>query len=441
MLPPVPTCGGVQDSGGWHPARTGAAYRRSQKPRDNRSRAVGEVSRSVGRVASVACSEMKPSVLVLPTLLLVACSSPGPVSASKPSSHPTASAAASPSATPAPNHEQLLVVLESSGGPAKQADTIAIAGLDGVARAKAHFKPRSVPWILPDLGALLPQVAHVAARRAYYVDGDGVVRSLGADGSVREETRFPVTDGQQEVSFAVSQDGRDLVGAVVTLPAEPKPPPTPGYFPSAPYAMDVFTATSGSSAVVAYHRTWTYHDNLGSGAQFVAWDVAGPVATWPSGLGTQGGGPHQWNGAMLVHFPGGRPGAAVPAPAGCTPWDLLPSGVFLCGGSNEALMVLGPDGSLRWRYTGTGGDGPELYGFLSPDAERVVALGSKSPTVYSASDPPITMPDGFFHSGWIDSRTVAGITTSGDFAFVSLASPGHVTDLGFKGQFVEGLAT
>jgi hypothetical protein len=352
---------------------------------------------------------------------------------------PCAPAGSSPAAAPA---GPLFVVLESSQGAGHLPDTIAIAGLDGYAKAKTHFKPSGFPWVAPDLGALLPQLAHVAAGRAYYVDGDGVVRSLGVDGGVREETRFPVTSGQQEVSFAVSPNGRQLVGAVVTLPPEPNPPPTPPYVPSTPYAMEVFTANAGSSASVAYHRTWMYQDNLGSGAQFVGWDTGGPVATWPSALGTQGGGPHQWNGNALVHYPGGRPGNTVPAPGGCYPWDLLPTGFVVCGHGDNTFQVLGTDGRAAWNYAGSGSGLSIIYGFLSPDAQRVVATGQTNPTVFPRSGSPVTLADGFFHSGWIDSQTIAGnVEPSGNFAYVTLADPSHAVDLGFKGTFVGGMST
>ena len=370
--------------------------------------------------------------MLLPLLLLTACGPQAPQT----SSHPGATAP--PAASPSPGAaarapETLLVVLESSGGVGKAQDTIAIAGLDGYARAKTRFKPLATPWVLPELGTLMPQMAHVAAGRAYYVDGDGVVRSLGVDGSVRSETRFPVTSSQQEVSFAVSPDGHDLVGSVVTLPARPTPEPTPGWFTTAPYAMDVLTATSGGPATVAYHRTWTYDEHLGGGAQFVGWDPAGPVATLPSALGTQGGGPHQWNGESLIHFPGGRPGSAVQAPTDCYLMDMLPNGTSLCaGGHTGALQVLGPDGATLWAPPTQG----VFYGFLSPDAQRVVALGD-TPIVYSRSGAPVHLPDTFFHAGWIDAKTIAGSVRE-NVGYVSLANPGKVVDLGFKGRFVGG---
>lgn len=328
------------------------------------------------------------------------------------------------------------MALESSGGRVQAPDAIAMVGLDSKIRAKARFKPRAIPWVLPNLSALLPEAAHVAAGRAYYVDGGGTVRSLGVDGDIREETRFPVTSTQQEVSFAVSPDGHDLMGAVVTLPPEPSPPPSPGYVPSAPYSMDVLTATSGSAARVAYHRTWTYKEHLGSGAQFIGWDQGGPLATWPSGLGTQGGGPHQWNG-NVVHFRKTGPGSPLPAPAGCYPMDLLPTGVFVCGPGDNTFQVVGPDGGVRWRYAARDAGVSLTYCFLSPDARRVVSFGLTESTVYPQSGSPITMASGFYHGGWIDSQTVAGtLDPPGHLAYVSLARPHHAVELGLTGQIV-----
>jgi len=204
--------------------------------------------------------------------------------------------------------------------------------------------------------------------------------------------------------------------------------------------MDVLTATSGGAATVAYHQSWDFKNQLAAGAQFVGWDPGGPVATWPSILGTQGGGPHHWNGSRLVHFPGGRPGSPLPAPNGCDPMDLLATGVFVCGRGNQAIQVIGPDGNVRWRYTGAELDVVLLYGFLSPDMQHVVATGRSSPTVFSPSGAPVVLPDAFFHAGWIDSQTIAGIVgRSQDFAYLTLSNPNHVVDLGFKGQFVGGL--
>jgi hypothetical protein len=83
-----------------------------------------------------------------------------------------------------------------------------------------------------------------------------------------------------------------------------------------------------------------------------------------------------------------------------------------------------------------------IYGFLSPDGQRVVTLGASNSSVYAQASPPITMPNFFYHSGWIDDHTVAGtMQQSGHVAYVSLANPQNAVDLGFAGQFVGGLGT
>src|SRR5262245_38718375 len=100
---------------------------------------------TLGRVRGVAPGEMKPAALLPLLVVLAACGSQAPGSAAHPSAPPAAQA--TPSAT---GHaaETLFAVLESSRADFAP-DTIAIAGLDGRARAKTHFKPRPTPWVGP----------------------------------------------------------------------------------------------------------------------------------------------------------------------------------------------------------------------------------------------------------------------------------------------------
>jgi hypothetical protein len=116
--------------------------------------------------------------------------------------------------------------------------------------------------------------------------------------------------------------------------------------------------------------------------------------------------------------------------------------VVLCGVSQNALAAIGPDGSELARFTASDPGVALIYGFLSPDLQHVVATGLRNPTVYARSGAAVTLPDNFFHSGWIDSQTIAGsVGSASNFGYVALANPGHVVDLGFEGQFVGGLLT
>src|SRR5579859_5093885 len=98
------------------------------------------------------------------------------------SAQPPTTIVASPSPTPssAPPPESLLfAALETNANAAQfQWNTVAIAGLDGNARAKTTFVPMPIPYT-GCAGPVLPPSAHVAAGKVYFADGTGEIRSLG----------------------------------------------------------------------------------------------------------------------------------------------------------------------------------------------------------------------------------------------------------------------
>lgn len=384
------------------------------------------------RLRSTRDAGRRLAVLLAGVVLVLAAACGGAMGA-----HP--SPTSSQPGTPSPPQTGLFAALQASDGQSwRQPDTILIVGRDGHVYARATFKPRAIPWILPDLGALLPPVAHVAGGRAYYIDGGGVVRSLGWTGGVREETRFPVTTTQQEASFAVSPDGRTFVGSVVTFPPEPNPAPTPPYTPVEPYSMDLMTASAGGAATVTFHQEWQYATLRSSGAQFVAWDVGGPVAVYPAGLGTQGGAPHQYNGPTLVHFPGGKPGSALPAPAAWWVQDLIPDGTYVVASlSSGGLQVRATDGSTLWSRPGPAA-GSYLYTFLAPDGQHVVTLAPDGDQVLGRDGTTATIT-GMSHGGWLDAQTVVGTTGANRLAYVALGDLSRVVDLGLNGDFAGSL--
>jgi hypothetical protein len=185
-------------------------------------------------------------------LLLVIGCGPSPLARppASPSTSTTASPIASPSttATPAstPSAAALFAVLEAPGQYA-QNTTVAIAGLDGRARAKTHFTPRSSPYA-PDVAVILAAEAHVVTGVVYFVDGRGVVRTLDRSGRVRQVAVFPMTQKQQEISFAVSPDGKQLMAAILSLPSV-GPTPSPGGAPwpalIGPWKLEVDRADVG----------------------------------------------------------------------------------------------------------------------------------------------------------------------------------------------------
>src|SRR5438093_1310 len=88
-----------------------------------------------------------------------------------------------PTAVASPSVGPLLFAVLEANGTANvwTYNTVAIAGLDGYARAKTTFSPMPVP-VLGCMGAVLPLSAHVAAGKVFFADSKGVVRSLAIAG-------------------------------------------------------------------------------------------------------------------------------------------------------------------------------------------------------------------------------------------------------------------
>src|ERR1700674_4433746 len=107
-----------------------------------------------------------PSPIGVAVLLLMVACGGGPSGAVKPTATPSPTAVASETPSPTPSigpcatsipagSRPLMVVLEakrpsSRGGilpPVGAHDTVVVAGLDAIARARATFQPRAAPYI------------------------------------------------------------------------------------------------------------------------------------------------------------------------------------------------------------------------------------------------------------------------------------------------------
>ena len=361
-------------------------------------------------------------------VMVVAC---GPVQA-RPATSP--SAAATPAATPTASAALLIAALEAKGtANPEQWNTVAIAGLDGYARAKTTFVPMPVPNV-GCTAAVLPFSAHVAAGRVYFSDGAGVVRSFSVQGRITQVATFPLTSGQQMLSFAVSPDGSRLLGAVFTLPAKPNLACS-GTPAAGGYSLDVYSALAGSASTLLYHQSLPNTDVMA----LVGWDRVGPIATYPTTWATQGGGPTGYYGTPVrVDSTTGKVLKQVSDPSSCAVWDIGLSGDFTCVPAGAAYVsIRRPDGSEVWRV----GPSPNgYYYFLSPDEKHVVALGDAGLEVLGRDATRVKLAGGFFPEGWLDSATVIGTgignTGRGNLSFVALGAPGTSVDMGFKGVFV-----
>jgi hypothetical protein len=375
---------------------------------------------------------------------------------------PSATAAASPLPQASTSATLLFAVLEAKiPGSQYTWNTVAIAGLDGHARAKATFTPMPVP-VIGCMGAILQPSAHVAAGKVFYADAKGVVRSLAINGTVTTVTTFPMTSSQQMLSFVVSPDGSRLLGTVFTVPMNASA--CDGSSSNANYTFDTFTAISGEPSRLVDHQTGITPQNV---LALTGWDAVGPIGTYPTVWASQGGGPGSTLGVVVrVDAATIKPLAPLTDPAKCQVWDSIPSGAFVCMGDSvttgggtadqkvkQPVSVRNAGGTELWHSTVIGQNAP--FGpVLAPDGQHMMIccndlnLADSHELLVGRDGVQVNLAEGFGGSGWLDSTTMAGwVNTNplsqGPFplAYVAANAPDVVVSMGFPGLFIGAVHT
>ena len=389
---------------------------------------------------------MKTVGIAIALLILTACGNvpAKPVAAPSPGASPAAQPTSmAPSAL-------LFAVLEARGTTnPSQYNTVAIAGLDGLARAKTTFTPMPVP-VLGCMGAILPPSAHVAAGKVYFADGHGVIRSLAIDNKVTVVATFPMTSTQQMLSFAVSPDGTRIFGTLLTVPTTAFSCSGQG---SGTYTFDAYYATSATTSLSVRHEERTTPLDI---MAFTGWDSVGPFGTYPTVWASQGGGPGSTLGVYTRIDPVTlKPTAPFADPSRCQVWDSVASGGFVCqkdlisseGKTVAPLSVRKADGTEVWAYNFTSTNG--AFGArLAPDGRHasICCAGAGAGSAYSVigdGAAPVQLAPGFYGEAWIDSQIVVGSYNTNpkaqppfDLAYVSLSSPDLAVSMGFSGLYV-----
>jgi hypothetical protein len=371
---------------------------------------------------------------LLAALVAVAgCGTPSVRSAAPVAVRPSAQAERLPS--PAPAGAVLIAVLERHRG-SRAPDTVAIAGLDGRARARATFTPQPIP----DTGhgpPLLQPAAQVVGGAVYYVDGLGVVRRLAVGGGPPATIAvFPLTSPQQVAAIAVRGDGTRLIASVLTVPAAgaPLPVPSPVRSPGRQWHVDVEVASAGGPTVTVRSIDLTAADPALPPRllQVVGWDAEGPVAL-PDGLvaGRQTVGPALWQGHPSHLDSRGIPGPSLGG-ADCGTAFEQPDGSLLCQDAVRSVTTLRhPDGSVVHRFAHTGA-GPRL----SPDGRRLAySLAPGRAAVQARDGVTVALAPGFTPTGWLDDGRLIGTLRGDELAVLTLVSPGQAVDLGVAGVF------
>jgi hypothetical protein len=288
--------------------------------------------------------------------------------------------------------------------------------------------------------------AHVAAGKVYFADAAGVVRSLSVTGQLSQVATFPLNSGQQMLSFAVSPDASQLLGAVLTVPPDPKYGCN-GSRGVGDFTLDVYSVPAGSANTLLHHEILQHNDpnstiNPVNVMALVGWDQLGPVATFPSEVVSQGHLPQNYTGTPYrVDLKTGTVLKQVSDPTSCYVQDVALSGHFACSlGVNGDISVRGSDGNEIWRAVSEPKNNFFLA-FLSPDERRLAAAHA------SGNGTDVVGQDGsrvvlnLWPVGWVDSATVIGTNDAGNLSFAAVNAPGAIVDMGFKGQFLGTVRT
>ncbi|HXC79144.1 MAG TPA: hypothetical protein VNU19_19095 [Candidatus Acidoferrum sp.] len=388
----------------------------------------------------VAQSSIQPTAPAANALLATPSPSPTPSAtaspnhATPPSPSPTPSAAASPIHVTPPAAGLLFAVTEGGYPPpinVSQPGTVAIVGLNGYAKAKVKFQPRTVPGI-PDSATPQQGVAQVVGSGVYYIDGAGTVRLLRVGSQPQVVARFPLQPAQEDAWFAVSPDGSRILAGILTFPAVgPTPSGSPWPELVGPSKFDLETAPAGGQSKTLVHLEVPQCCNLPTPIFPVGWITAGPVAMVPQYVVTQ----NDWPGGPLYQIDDAGKKTTQLGGSDCDSASITSSGLIPCISGTGVVSVRHTTGKLLWATDASGFDALSLY--LSPDGGAI----SDGNEVETRAGGLVPVPSGFQIEGWLDGNTVIGRPGGdGDLSWISLGDPTKVHDLGFKGDFVATVA-
>jgi hypothetical protein len=320
-------------------------------------------------------------------------------------------------------------------------DAIALAGLDGFAKAKTTFTPRHIPDV-PMAGAVLEPEATAAAGAAYYIDGHGLIRRLSPDGSIHSVTTIPLTSAQQSASFAVSPDGKQFMAGLLTYPTvSPGPNSDTPFVESGSWKLDLLAGTDGGTPTVVSHHETKITSPKGNpmgfhNVQLVGWDAQGPIAVVDNALGIQNqpwDGMRWYEGYLVRINADGSLGQALGG-KDCKAFAPPVHGEVVCMPSGQSLevSVRTLDGTILWHGAPTA-DRSSSGGFtLSPDGSRLAMNGSIVTVAGGLSGP---LASNFSPRGWLDRNTIIGVKGS-SVAVLRLDRGNILEDWGFSGLFV-----
>lgn len=404
-------------------------------------------------------------------LVTAACgAAPGPGAQVSPTSSATPSARTSPKPigrlTP-PASGPLMVFLTDYVGTANPATAIVLLDSQGhqVARVATH-----VPlWPQITNGAnTLPPPIYIAAGAVYWIDTTGAMRRMDAHGNVSNVTSFSLSS-QQQIRFAVSPDGKQVMASLLTVPPFQSPPPSGGpFFARDPNSVWInrtyLAAVGGTPKLVAEVDHKTGNDGVPNPTEIVGWDSTGPVATLGTKLASQAVQLGWLTADSLVHL--GLDGTHLGALGGnqCQALDYVMDGSVLCldlpapGPLPYRFSVRSTSGVVQWAWTNPVCEGAYR---VSPDGNRVMGWQCILTHTSTASGARVNPPDnmngpycnpglvGWYTSdyaiayakGPTDTTGICPNTRSNQFQMVSADDPQLTYELGVGGYYAGAVAS
>jgi hypothetical protein len=309
--------------------------------------------------------------------------------------------------------------------------TVQIVDANGRVYGHASFAPPPAPEI-GNVEPLLQSPVRTAAGAVFYADSTGTVHKLKPDGSTSVVATFPLTNGQQELSYAVSPDGAHLIAIVLSTPPLHNPPPQslgdPVFQEGGHWTLKLETADSGGTTTTTLDR------DLGAAypapTEIVGWDAKGPLATLHTALGTQ-------QAPLSAHFFGDQ---LIHIAADGTHLDPLGGPACTVADADWTyyyVLCIYESSRLVARYSIDGTDASEFSPVPTDNYYHVVAVQD-----LVATGPWRHINGGGSHLtalGWLDRETIVEAdSTSGQLSLYGWRSLNKIRDLGLSGIF-EGL--
>jgi hypothetical protein len=285
----------------------------------------------------------------------------------------------------------------------------------------------------------------------FYADGGGVVHRLDASGKDRTVTTFPLTSPEQELSFAVSPDGKRLMAARLTFPKLTSPSSGPPPTSTGNWMLDILKASAGGSATQLQH--WQAPPTTYPGAAdafqtvfVVGWDGAGPIALVGGGIGTQQNlfdGQRFFGGHLAYLGLDGRTGQSIGG-QGCQPFAPPTANRVICAeysGAAVSVSVRELDGRIVWSASLPSPPSGYPGGFvLSPDGQRLAMDGQ---ILTLASGATVSLPNTFTPAVFLGADQLVGTIQGGTHvvATVHLTPTPTLDNWGFSGQVVGSLGS